>query len=235
MTWMIKASSIITLVFVFLVSGAADSTENPFHPTLASDGWEEITFDGKRPNLYTVCGLGCIQINTNSSVSMLGKSVKVNLDRHQILNWEWKIGKMVAPSDLSVKGKDDRAIAVYVTFPYNPDTATFFERLMRPLLEVWRGTDTPSRGISYVWAASGSHGEIIKSPYFGEANVMIVTRNALDAVNNWVMERVDIVADHERAFGFSPSVVAHMLISADSDDTGTENQAYIKGLRFTKD
>jgi len=64
---------------------------------------------------------------------------------------------------------------------------------------------------------------------------MIVTRNASDAVNNWVMERVDIVADHERAFGFFPSVAAHVLISADSDDTGTENQAYIKGLRFTKD
>jgi hypothetical protein len=235
MTWMIKASSIIILVFVLLVSGTADATENPFHPTLAADGWEEITFDGKRPNLFTVCGLGCIQININSSVSMLGKLVTVDLDRHPILSWEWKIGNTLTPSDLSVKGKDDRAIAVYVTFPYNPGTASFIERLMRPLLEAWRGSDTPSRVISYVWAASGSHGKIIESPYFGEANVMIVTRNASDAVNNWVMERVDIVADHERAFGFFPSVAAHVLISADSDDTGTENQAYIKGLRFTKD
>ena len=49
------------------------------------------------------------------------------------------------------------------------------------------------------------------------------------------MERDDTVADHERVFGFTPSVAAHVLISADSDDTGTQNQAYIKGLRFTKD
>ena len=105
----------------------------------------------------------------------------------------------------------------------------------RYLLEVWRGSDTPSRGISYVWTALGAPGEIIKSPYFGEANVMIVTRNNTDVVKNWVKERVDIVADHERAFGFTPTVAAHILISSDSDDTGTKNQVSVKGLRFTKD
>ena len=117
-------------------------------------------------------------------MSMLGKLVSVDLDRHPIFNWEWKIRNTVTPSDLSIKGKDDRAIAVYVTFPYNPDTAVFFERLMRPLLELWRREDTPSHGISYVWGASESHGKVIKSPYFGEANVIIVKRNISDAVNN---------------------------------------------------
>ena len=64
---------------------------------------------------------------------------------------------------------------------------------------------------------------------------MIIARNGKDLVNSWITERVDVVADHERVFGFAPTVAAHLMISADSDDTGTRNQAFVKGLRFTKD
>jgi hypothetical protein len=195
----------------------------------------EIIFEGKRPNLYTVCGSGCIQIKTNSSVSMIGNPVAINLDLYPVLNWEWKIGNQDTSSDLSDKGKDDRAVAVYVTFPYNPETATLLERLKRPLVEMWRGSNTPNRGISYVWAASGAIGEVISSPYFGKSNVMIITRNVKDPVNSWVTERIDVVADHERVFGFTPTVATHLMISADSDDIQVRNQAFVKGLQFTED
>ena len=166
---------------------------------------------------------------------MIGRLVTVDLSLHPVLNWEWKIKNQVTSSDLSVKGKDDRAVAVYVTFPYTLNTASLFERLKRPLMEIWRGSDAPSRGISYVWADSGVIGEVIPSPYSGESNLMIIVRNGKDPVNRWVTERFDVVADHKRVFGFAPTVAAHLMISADSDDTGTKNQAYIKGLRFSRD
>ena len=227
--------ALIFLVFSFLTPEVTDASQRSLHPTLANDGWEEISFEDKRPNLYAVCGLGCIQIQTNSSVSMIGKLVSVNLNLNPVLNWEWKIGKRITSSDLSVKGKDDRAIAVYVTFPYDPNTASLFEKLKRPLMEIWRGSDAPSRGISYVWAASGVIGEVVSSPYYGESNVMIITRNREDPVDSWIRERVNVVADHKRVFGFAPTVAAHLMISADSDDTGTSIEAFVKGLQFTKD
>ena len=227
--------SIKFLVFFLLVPQSADASENSLHPSLVANGWEEIIFDNKRPNLYTVCGFGCIQTKTNSSVSMIGKLVSVDLSSNPVLNWKWKIEKQLTSSDLSVKGKDDRAIAIYVTFPYNNKTATFFDRLKRPLVEIWRGPNTPSRGISYVWATPGVTGEVISSPYFGESNVIIITRNDKDPVNTWISERVDVVADHVRIFGFAPTVAAHLMISADSDDTEAKNQAFVKELRFTAD
>ena len=205
------------------------------HSSLKNNGWKEITFEGKLPNLYTVCGLGCIQIKTKSSVSMIGRLVTVDLSLHPVLNWEWKIKNQVTSSDLLVKGKDDRAVAVYVTFPNTLNTASLFERLKRSLMDIWRGSDAPSRGISYVWADSGVIGEVIPSPYSGESNVMIMARNGKDPVNRWVTERFDVVADHKRVFGFAPTVAAHLMISADSDDTGINNQAFIKSLIFTKD
>ena len=223
------------LAFILLVPEPSGAKENSLHPTLVAEGWEEIIFKDKRSNNYTVCGLGCIKIQTNSSVSMIGKIVTVDLSFYPVLNWKWKIEKQLPSSDLSVKGKDDRAIAVYVTFPYNPDTATFFERLKRPLVEMLRGPNAPSRGISYVWATSEVIGEVISSPFLGESNVMIIARNSMDQVNSWVTERFDVVADHKRVFGYTPTVAAHIMISSDTDDTRTKNQAFIKGLQFTQD
>ena len=232
---MFKKLPIIYSVLFLLLPEPANSAENFLHPSLFSNGWEEIIFENKAHNLYVTCGLGCIEIKTDSSVSMLAKLVSINLDTHPILNWDWKIGSKAPPSNLFVKGEDDRAIAVYITFPYNSNRASLSEKLMRPLVEIWRGSDTPSRSISYVWAAMGTPGEIIKSPYYSEANAMIISRNFADPVNSWVTERVDIVADHERVFGFTPIVASHLMISADSDDTETKNQVFIKGLKFTKD
>ena len=59
-------------------------------------------------------------------------------------------------------------------------------------VELWRGSDAPCRGISYVWTGLGSP---------GETNKMIIARIGMDPVNNWVTESVGVAADHERAFG----------------------------------
>lgn len=203
-------------------------------PSLKKHGWEEITFDGKRPNHFATCGVDCVEIKTDSSVSMIGRPVSIDLSRLPVLTWEWKVGTQIAVSDLTVKGEDDRAVALYVTFPYNPETATFKERLLRPVIELVRGQDAPSRMVSYVWGGFGKPGEMIESPFFGGVNVMIICRNETDPVGNWVKERFNVVADHERAFGFSPSEVAHVLVSADSDDTGTRTHAFVRNIIFVE-
>jgi len=214
-----------------LLLSAAETT---LPPNLVSDGWQEITFDGKSPNRYAVCGPDCIEVATNSSVSMIAKPVSVDLSHTPYLSWEWKITDPVTPSDLKVKGEDDRPVAVYVAFPYDSETATFAERLLRPAIELLRGADAPGRMLSYVWGGFGKPGDLVESPFFGGVNAMIISR-VNDPVGIWVMERVNVVADHERAFNRTPSHVAHILISADSDDTKTHSQAFVRNLDFASD
>lgn len=213
----------------FLLEAAA--TALPAH--LVSEGWEEITFDGKNPNNYAVCGPDCIEITTDSSVSMIGKAMPVELSKTPYLSWEWKISQAVTPSNLMVKGEDDRPVAVYVAFPYDSETATFGERLLRPAIELLRGADAPGRMLSYVWGGSGNAGDLVESPYFGGVNAMIVSRVESDPVDTWVAERVNVIADHERAFGRTPSRAAHILLSADSDDTKTRTMAFVRNIGFS--
>jgi len=207
-------------------------TQDGLSAELTAQGWEEITFDGKRPNAYTSCGENCVEVQTQSSVSMIGKPVVVDIIDMPVISWEWKILQQVQPTDLATKGKDDRAAAVYVTFPYDPETSSFKERMMRPFVEMARGADTPGRVLSYVWGGFGESKDIVESPFFGGINAMIISRNEKAPIGDWLSEKFDVVADHERAFGYKPKAVSHVLLSADSDDTEATNHAFIRKIAF---
>ncbi|MBT4355613.1 MAG: hypothetical protein HOD13_13725 [Rhodospirillaceae bacterium] len=51
---------------------------NNLSSALVSLGWQEFTFENKSPNKYSTCGLGCIEVISQSSVSMLGRSIQKN-------------------------------------------------------------------------------------------------------------------------------------------------------------
>ena len=104
--------------------------------------------------------------------------------------------------------------------------------MLRPLVVLARGAEAPSRMLSYVWGGSGTPGAVVESPFFGGVNAMIIVHNATTPVGVWISERVNIVADHQRAFGMVPSRVSHILLSADSDDTGTRNRAFVRNIEF---
>ncbi len=228
--WSFALSVIVGAGLLFVSAFAGPNVELPLD--LMEQGWEQITFDDKQPNRFASCGEGCVEVETDGSVSMIGKEVATDLSKMPVLNWEWRIENRVVESDLSVKGEDDRAVALYVTFPYDPDTASFSEKMMRPLVEMARGANAPSRVLSYVWGGFGKAGDMIESPFFGAVNAMIICRNAKSPVGEWLYEEFDIIADHERAFGSTPTKAAHILIAADSDDTGGMNRASVRKILF---
>ena len=229
---MLPRLGLVAVLAVLAATLSLAAAESGLPPGLTTQGWEEITFDGKRSNRYAACGTDCIEIETDASVSMIGRPVSVDLSQLPVLTWEWKVENPVTISDLTTKGEDDRAVAVYVTFPYDPKTATPIEKLLRPVIELLRGPDAPSRMLSYVWGGFGKPGEVVESPFFGGVHVLIICRNETDPVGSWIMERFNVVADHERAFGITPSAAAHVLVSADSDDTGTRSRAFVRNIVF---
>ena len=227
---LIKLTVILTLIW------RVCSAEEPAHiySNLKGEKWEEIKFKGKVPNIFTSCGEGCIRIDTNISVSMIAREIDIDLVQAPILSWEWRIEKAPTFSDLSIKGKDDRAIALYVAFPYHSNHSSFSEKLLRPFVELKRGRDAPGRIISYVWSGFGRRNQIIESPYLSSAGVIIILRNELAKSGEWLRERVDVVSDYQRIFGIKPNMAKYILISSDSDDTQTSNQASIRSIEFSK-
>jgi len=219
---------------LLLVAGgsALSDGDAPLDPLLASKGWEEIRFDYKNPNIFRSCGDACIKVVSKDSVSMIWKKFPVKMADMPLLSWEWMLDHNASRSDLTKKGEDDRAVAVYVAFPYDPEKASLAEVLLRPFVELAKGGDAPGRVISYVWGGNARRGEFIENPYFGARGVMKIVRTADDKPGTWTPERVNVVEDHKKFFGDVPDVVSHVLISSDSDDTGVSATAYVRKIAF---
>ncbi|MGI9506410.1 MAG: DUF3047 domain-containing protein [Geminicoccaceae bacterium] len=144
--------------------------------SLSDLGWNEITFSNKMPNRFVALDDGGIEVSSDHGVSLLKKPVMVDLTKEPTLSWRWRVATSAPATDLSIRGDDDRSLAVYVAFPFVPEEAGFFERLERRVVERTMGKDTPWRVLAYVWGGLGERGDQVASPHMGDAAVMTILR-----------------------------------------------------------
>ena len=230
----VKVRILLPVIFILLepISINADQVNNKLPSDLIGKGWQEVVFEDKVSNEYSSCGEGCIRVVSQSSVSMVGRRVKKTLTSTSVLSWDWKILKPAPISDITLKGSDDRALALYITFPYDSETASLGERILRPMVELIEGENAAGRMLSYVWAGHGSREDMYRSPFHGAANVMIVKRNSSDPVGKWLHEKVNLVEDYERAFDSKPKEILELLIGADTDDLMNPSIGLVRNLNI---
>ena len=226
----ISALVLAAMIFVSPLSLSACLSE--LANELRAQGWREVTFKKKKPNRFLKCGDECIRVDSNNSVSMIVETKSVNLVDGHLLSWEWKIEKPAVKSDVTRRGRDDRALSIYVGFPFDAKTASLAERAARPFIKRKKGPNAPGRMLAYIWAGHGHRGDLYSSPFFGKINKMIVKRNSGDATGVWLKEQVDIFSDHKKAFGTVPTKVTQILISADTDNTKTSNTGFVRKIKF---
>ena len=219
-------------VLALLLAVAAGDAAAVIAPELEKEGWREVPNPNKKENVFNLTPDGAIEVISNDSVSTLYKPVEVDIDERGVLAWRWRVDEPAPATDLSVKGKDDCALAVYVGFPFDPEQASLFERLKRPLVESWVGDDAPGRVLRYVFCGSHERGAVVESPYLGSAGVIKVLRPAGSPTGEWFEERVDLAADYRDAFGAEPPDPTQLAIQADTDNTHSTSRASIADLAF---
>lgn len=195
-------------------------------------GWRELSLPATAENHYSLGQGGVIEVVSRDSASTLYKLVDVDLAKRPILKWRWRVDQAPPPTDLSAKGKDDCAIAVYVGFRYHSGQASFFERLKRPLIEAWAGKDLPGRVLRYVFCGRRPRGTTFASPYLGANDMVEILRPATSPTGEWFEEQVDIAADYRKAFGDQPEHPSQIGIEADTDNTHKASRAKIADLAF---
>jgi hypothetical protein len=202
-------------------------------PDLAGLGWQEFTFDGLAPNRFIGHEDGALEILGEDSISALYHAVEAPLDKMPCLAWRWRVDESGPPSDLRDPERDDRAVAVYVTYPYDAARAGFWESVVRVFVEMARGEAAPGRVLSYAWGGLGERGEVQPSPFLGAAGEIVLLRPGGEQPNGvWLDECVDIAVDYRRAFGAPAALPSHVAVIADSDNGGTRTHAFVRDIRF---
>jgi hypothetical protein len=229
----------ICLVFIGLIASNQQAYAQ-IDSQLETNGWKEFTFDDQRQNTFRQVGEGIIEIETNKSVSIAYlpfDATKLDLGKTANLVFEWQHEGQIIDTDVSKKGGDDRILAIYLAFPYQPEHASLKEKLLRPLVVASQGRDAPGRLLTYLWAGAPKVGSWFENPYTGKAGYMKVIQGAKDGSNDaniWHSHKINIVKDFQARFGHMPPTPAYVAIGVDSDDTMMRAVTRVRGLEFVK-
>lgn len=207
----------LTRAFLLLISLAFPVAADP----VAFDkNWREQGFLRFFTNDYALRGTR-VDVVSDGTVSLIWRPVEGDLRQATRAAWRWQVTDGVRATDLSLKGGDDRNLSLYFVFV---DAATAARLTRNNARRVLRNAST--RALVYTWGGDHAPGALLQSPYHPALRMKILRGAATGAFS----ERVDLAADHRRAFGEAPGVLVGLALSADSDDTGGLIRASVADL-----
>ena len=187
-----------------------------------SDGWREQRFSLFSSNEFEPSG-ETLGIGSDGTVSMFWSRLPARLWGSNQARWDWEVTSSVPPTDLTLKGGDDRNLSVYFVFMPEASIPAANAKLTDLL------GDDSARILMYVWGGNHMRGDILPTPYLNELGRTLILR---PASTGQASERVNLRTDFQRAFGTEPTRLVGIAISADSDDTDTQIRARVSNLRI---
>lgn len=190
---------------------------------VAFEGWKHQKFSLLGGNSWSQRG-NALDVMADGSVSLVWSPVVGSLMSAQSAQWTWEVRQSVPPTDLTLKGGDDRNLSLYAIFLPSTIASSAADQGVRALLE-----SPDVRVLMYVWGGNHAPGAMVASPYLGDRGKTIAMRPAEIGKHS---ERVNLHDDLRRAFGTDGYSLVGLAVSADADDTETRLDARIENLRL---
>jgi Protein of unknown function (DUF3047) len=211
------------LVLALMLGNPACGESINFGPDLAAAGWSVVTFPGVAPATFKATSADTLDVVTDAAAGLLWHAIKEPKRAVGTAHWSWRVDRSVVPTDLSQRGNDDRALAVYFVFGRKSDLA------MGPMALL---SSSSVKALVYVFGGDRPRGSIVPSPHMGQRGRFLILWPANGPRHQWLDESIDIAVDYTRLFGHQPPDLLAVAISSDSDDTRGRNRAQVRGLRI---
>lgn len=216
---------VIAVLFALgFASGPAVAETIRFSPGL--EEWTKVKFPGIAAVDFSASPEGRLTITADSAAGMLWQSMPEGGDAPRKARWRWRVEQGVAATDLTRRGADDRAIAVYFVFSEQPGGSYSPMQLL---------ASSAVTTLAYVFGGDRPRDSIVASPHMGRRGKFITLRPADAPKQVWLDETADLSSDYRRAFGLPMPALIGVAISSDSDDTRAFNHASVQDLVLTEE
>lgn len=207
----------------FLVAAALCLAASPAlaAPVSFDGSWKTQKFSLFSSNTYGFNG-NSVSVSSNGSVSLAYRDLPQSYWGASSARWSWSVEDGVPPTDLRVKGGDDRNLALYFVFLPQAEAKALQGASVRRLL-----TNDAARVLVYVWGGAHDRGAVLSSPYLGQRGATIVLRGSGTGT---ATEQVNLARDYANAFGGGGAALVGIALSGDSDDTNSRIRASVSGL-----
>ena len=200
-------------------------------------GWKPLTFEKiKKHTKYSLeheNGNYFVRAESEMSASGIYKDVEIEPGEYPHLSWRWRVSNIMAKGNARKKDGDDYPARVYVTFKFNPDKASRFERIKYRIAKKLYGKYPPKGALNYIWANRLPKGTAIKSPYTDKA-IIVAVESGTEKLNQWVHEERNVYEDYQKLFKEEPQMINGVFLMTDSDNTKERATAYYDDIVFRK-
>lgn len=200
-------------------------------------GWRLYPLDGRPVMQAAPSGDDGVRLQGEGAVSLAVKPMPPAwLSPGTCLTWRWRVDSGPPPTDLTSRGEDDRAIALWVGFRAEAEAMTLAQRyafgMIRFLSPV---SDPPGFILAYTWGGTAptERWEGMPQPFLGQ----IVRQRVLRANSygrGWIQETVPLAEDFRRAFGVPATPLMQIAVFADGDNTLSRTDVAVEGMRLTR-
>ena len=201
-------------------------------------GWQPLNFSGieKHTNYSLVKENDTVVIKavSNQSASGLTRAISIDPEKYPFIQWSWKVNNLLQKGDVTRKDGDDYPARVYITFAFDPDKASYLERLEQKAARLIQGRDVPFRAIAYIWGSNSPAGTMIANAYTDRVQMFVVQAGD-EKLQRWVMETRNVYEDYKTAFGKEPTTITGVAIMTDTDNTQESATAWYGDIIFSND
>lgn len=198
-------------------------------------GWQHQTLPKvDRANQFALVNDGgqpVLHIRSQASASSWAAPLDVDAARLPMLRWRWKVSRALTGSDLRHREADDYAARLYVLFALPSDRLSLADRLRINTARLLAGVDLPAAALCYVWGRAQPVGASGWNPYTDRVRMMVLDSGDAQT-GQWRSHRRDLRSDWAAAFGGAVPRISGVALSADTDNTGEQVEAWFSDPRF---
>ena len=192
-------------------------------------GWRALDLPRKKKRTsYTIDREGdnlFLRAESETAASALYRNVSADPREYQLLSWRWKVENIIEKGNERRKDGDDYAARVYVTFEYESEKASAYDRLKHSLTKTIFQIDPPGNALCYVWANRLERDGTLPNP-FTEKVMMVAVESGPGLARNWIAEERNVLEDYRRLFKAEPPRISGVVIMTDTDNTRGRAVAY---------
>lgn len=204
--------------------------------TIESLKWDIIKLPKRNLTSYSLhkdsTGIS-IKAESTNSASGLVYQVDINPEEYPIIEWSWKIERVLDNGDYSQKKGDDYPARIYITFDYDKKNLNLTDRIKHSFIKTFTSYQIPLRALNYIWANKAQQGTIAPNAYTNWV-YMIAVKSGNSEAETWFIETRNIYEDYLKAFNEAPPNINGVAIMTDTDDTKESTAAYYGDIIFKK-
>jgi Protein of unknown function (DUF3047) len=198
-------------------------------------GWEVVKItEEKKPTQYRLVddgGTVVLNAKADGAATGLGQPTKIDIKAAPVLEWRWKISRLITAADNAVSSKEDSPVRIVFSFGGDRSKLPLSDRLALSLSDQRSGKPTPYATMMYIWANNAPVGTVIPNPHTGRVQ-MIVASSGPAGVGAWQTLKRNVLEDFRRAFKEDPGMLMSIGVLTDTDNTGESVEAWYGDLKL---